>query len=148
MTKQVVRSCKSGLTIPTSVVLRHLFDVLDQEGMALVKTHCQNRPTNFVIVGWEMGQDEVTVWLNRVSCNALFEVLFKERQMPVGQMVTQAWVLGEEGFRKLTGSANVALYRGPLMNCNATEETKIVSIDVERKNSMFVAKPIRKTPEP
>ena len=57
-------------------------------------------------------------------------------------------MLGKESFRKFTGSSVVAVDRGPLMNCNATEETKIVSIDVERKDSVLVAKPIRKAPEP
>ena len=52
---QVTRLGESGLAIPTSEVLSHLFDVSDQKGMPLVKTHCQNRPTNFVIVGWKMG---------------------------------------------------------------------------------------------
>ena len=50
--------------------------------MPLVDAHCQHRPTEFVIVGWKMGQDEVTVWLKGISCNALFEVLLKQRQMP------------------------------------------------------------------
>ena len=68
--------------------------------------------------------------MNRVSCNALFEVLFKQRQMPFGQTVTQAWVLGKEGFRKLAGSANVVSHMGTPMNCDAAEEAKIVPIDV------------------
>ena len=148
MTKQVARLCESGLAIPTSVVVRHLFDVSDQECMPLVETHCQNRPANFVIVGGEMGQGKVTVWLNRVSCNALFEVLFKQRQMLVGQTVTQAWALGEESFSKLAGSANVVSCISTPMNSNAAEETKIVPKGVERKNAALVAKPIRKTPEP
>ena len=115
--------------------------------MTLVETHCHNRPANFVVVGWEVGQDEVTVWLNRVSCNALFEVLFKQRQTPVGQTVTQAGALGKESFRKLADSANVVSHMGPQMNCNAAEETKIVSKGVQRKDSVLVAKLIRKTAE-
>ena len=142
------RMCESGLTIPTSVAVRHLFDVSDQEGVPLVNTHCQNRPANFVIVGGKLGLDEVTVWLNRVSGNALFEVLFKQRQMLVGHTVTKAGALGKESFSKFAGSANVAFCISTPMNCNATEETKIVSINVERKNSVLVAKPIRKTTEP
>ena len=148
MTKQAARLCESGLTIPTSVVVRHLFDVSDQECMTLVETHCQNRPTNFVIVGWKMSQDEVAVWLNRVSCNALFEVLFKQRQMPVSQTVTQAWALGEESFRKFAGSSLVVSYISTPMNSNAAEETKIVPKGVQRHDSALVAKPIRKAPEP
>ena len=68
--------------------------------------------------------------------------------MPVGHTVTQAWVLGEEGFRKLAGSSPVVSYMGTPMNCNAAEETKIVPKDVERNNSSLVAKPIRKAPKP
>ena len=52
---QVARLCESSLTNPTSVVVRHLFYVSDQEGVPLVKTHCQNRAANFIIVGWEVG---------------------------------------------------------------------------------------------
>ena len=137
MPNQVARQCESGLAIPTSVVVRHLFDVSDQECMALVETHCQNRPANFVIVG-----------RNRVSRNALFEVTFKQRQMLVGQTVPQAGALGEESFRKLAGSANVVSHMSTPMNCNAAKEKKIVPKGVERKDSVLVAKPIRKTPEP
>ena len=68
--------------------------------------------------------------------------------MPVGHTVTKAWVFGEKGFRKFTGSANVATDRDTLMHSNATKETKIVPIGVERKDSVLVAKPIRKAPEP
>ena len=55
VTKQVANLGESGLAIPTSVVLRHLFDVSDQECMALVDPNCHHRPANFVIVGWEFG---------------------------------------------------------------------------------------------
>ena len=113
--------------------------------MPLINAHCQHRPTDFVIVGWKVGQDEVTVWLNRISCNALFEVLFKQWQMPVGQTVMQTRALSEKGFRKLAGSANVTPDMGTPMNSNAAEETIIVPIGVKRNDSFLVAKPIRKT---
>ena len=83
--------------------------------------HCQNRPTDFCIVGWKVGQEEVTVCLNRISCNTLFEVLFKQRQMPVGQTVTQAWAVGEEGFRNNMSTP---------MHSNAAEEAINVPIGV------------------
>ena len=54
-------------------------------------------------------------------------------------------MLGEEGFRKLAGSANVASYMSTPMNSNAAEETMIVPIDVKRNDSFLVVKPIRKT---
>ena len=147
VTNQVVSPCKGSLAIPTSVVLRNCLDVADQECMAFVETHCQNRLTNFVIVGRKVGYNEITVWLNRVSGNTLFEVLFKQRQMPVGQTVTQAWVSGEESFRKFAGSSHVVSYMGTPMNSNAAEEAVLVPIGVERKDSALVAKPIRKTPK-
>ena len=56
-----------------------------------------------------MGQDEVAVWLNRVSRNALFEVFFKQRQMLVGQTVTQAGPLGKESFLKFAGLRMLSL---------------------------------------
>ena len=68
--------------------------------------------------------------------------------MLVGQTVTQAWALGEESFSKFAGSSNVVSYMGTPMNCNAAEETKIVSKSVQRHESRLVAKLIRKTPEP
>ena len=71
--------------------------------MPLVDAHCQHQPTDFVIVGWKVGQDEVTVWLNRISCNALFDVLFKQRQMPVGQTVTQALGVGRRRLPQARG---------------------------------------------
>ena len=78
----------------------------------------------------------------------MFEVLFKQRQMPVGQTVTQTRTLGEERFRKFVVSANVTPDMGTPMNSNAAEETKIVPKGVEGNDFLFVAKPIRKTPEP
>ena len=47
--------------------------------------------------------------------------------MPVGQTVTQSRSLGEEGFRKFAGSANVTPDMGTPMNSNAAEETMIVT---------------------
>ena len=55
VTKQIANLGESGLAIPTGVVLRHLFDVSDQECMGLVDPNCHHRPANFVIVGWEVG---------------------------------------------------------------------------------------------
>ena len=68
--------------------------------------------------------------------------------MPFSQTVTQAWVLGEEGFSKFAGSANVVSHMGTPMKSNAAEHAMIVPKGVERKNSVLVVKPIRKTPEP
>ena len=68
--------------------------------------------------------------------------------MLVGQTVTQAGALGEESFSKLAGSSNVVSYMGTPMNSNAAEGTKIVPKGVQRKDSVLVAKPIRKTAEP
>ena len=68
--------------------------------------------------------------------------------MLVGQTVPQAGALGKESFNKLAGSANVVSHMSTPMNCNAAKETKIVPKGVERKDSMLVAKPIRKPPEP
>ena len=68
--------------------------------------------------------------------------------MPVGQTVTQTRALSEERFRKFVGSANVTSDMGTPMNSNAAKETKIVSKGVERKDSVLVAKPIRKTTKP
>ena len=68
--------------------------------------------------------------------------------MPVGQTVTQTWTLGEESLRKFAGSAHVVSHMSTPMNSNATKETKIVPKGVERKDSVLVAKPIRKTTEP
>ena len=147
MPHQVARLCESRLTIPTSVVARDLFEVSDQEGVPIEKPHCQNWPTGSVIVGWEVGQDEVTVRLHRVSGNALFEVLFKQGQMLVGQPIAQAWTLSEEGFLKLTGFAHVVSHMGTPMNSDAAKETTIVPIGVQRQNSVLVAKAIGKTPE-
>ena len=39
VTNQVARLCESGLTIPTSVVVRDCLDVSDQEGVPLVDAH-------------------------------------------------------------------------------------------------------------
>ena len=64
--------------------------------MPRIKTHCQNRFSDFVVVGGKMSQDKVTVGLHRVRCNALLEVPFKQKQVLVGQAVTKAWVLCEE----------------------------------------------------
>ena len=148
MPNRVARLGESRLAIPTSVVLRNLREVSDQKSMPIVKTHCQNWPADFFIVGREVGQDEVPVGLHRVSRNALFEVLFKQRQVLVGQTVTQAWTLGKEGFLKFSGFTHVVSYMGTPMNGDAAKEATIVPIGVQRQNSAFVAKPIRKMPTP
>ena len=90
---------------------------------------------------------KVTVGLNRVSLNALFEVLFKQRQMLVGQTITQAWPLSEEGFRTFVGSAHVVSYMRTPMNSNAAEETKLVAKGVKENDVSLVAKPIGKATE-
>ena len=147
MTNQVARLCESSLAILTSVIMCDFFDVSNQEGVPRIDAYCQNRPAYFVIVGREMDQDEVAVWLNRVSRNALFEVLFKQRQMFVSQTVTQAGPLGKESFLKFASFAHVVSHMSTPMNGDAAEEATIVPIGVERKDSVFVAQPIRKTPE-
>ena len=143
VTNQVVSPCKSSLAIPTRVVARDLFEVSDQEGVPSIKTHCQNWPADSVIIGREVGQDKVAVWLNRVGRNALFEVLFKQGQMLVGQPVTQAWTLGKEGCLKLTGFAHVVSHMCTPINRDAAEEATFVLIGVQRQNPALVAKPIR-----
>ena len=94
-----------------------------------------------------MGQDEVTVRLNRVSRNALFEMSFKQRQVLVGQPITQAWTLGKEGLLKLAGFTHVVSHMRTPMHSDAAEEATVVLISVQRQNSALVAKPIRKAPE-
>ena len=78
MPHQVVSPGESCLAVPASVGARDLLEVCDQEGVTVVKTHVQQRTTNLVIVGWNVGQDEVTVRLHRVSSNTLLEMLFKK----------------------------------------------------------------------
>ena len=78
MSRQVVSPGESGLTFSASVGARNLLEVCDQEGVSVVKTHVQQRPPNLVIVGRKVGQDEVAVRLHRVSCNTLFEMVFKQ----------------------------------------------------------------------
>ena len=111
--------------------------------MPRIKTHCQNWPTNLFVVGGKVSQDEVAVGLHRVRRNALFEVPFKQGQVLVGQAVTKAWTLGEEGFLKFSGFAHVVLHMRTPMNCEAAEEATIVPIGVQRQNSGLVAEPIR-----
>ena len=90
-----------------------------------------------------MSQDEVTVGLHRVRCNALFEVLFKQGQVLVGQTVTKAETLSEEGFLKLLGFTHVVSHLRTPMNSDAAEKATIVPIGVQRQNSGLAAKPIR-----
>ena len=77
MTGQVRSVYEAGLTIPTSKVVGYLLDVADQESMAFVDAHVQNRLANFLVVSWKMGQVEVAIRMHRVDRNALLEVLFK-----------------------------------------------------------------------
>ena len=147
MTKQVARRGESSLTIPASVVVRDLLEGSDQESVSIVKTHGQHRSAHFVIVGWEVGQDEVTVGLHRVSCNTLFEMSFKQRQMLVGQPVTQTRTLGKEGLLKLAGFTHVVSHMRTPMHSDAAEEATVVLISVQGQNSVLVAQPIRKATE-
>ena len=77
VTPQVARFCEACLTIPTGKVAGNLLDVADQESVTVVETHGPNRLANLVVIGWEMGQVEVTVGVHRVHHNTLLEVLFK-----------------------------------------------------------------------
>ena len=78
MSRQVASLGESGLAVPTSVGVRNLLEVCDQESVTVVKTHVQQRNTNLVIIGWDMGQDEVAVRLHLVSSNTLLEMFFKK----------------------------------------------------------------------
>ena len=90
-----------------------------------------------------MTQDEVTVGLHRVCRNALFEMLFKQGQVLVGQAITKARALGKEGFLKFSGFAHVVSHMSTPMNSEAAEEATIVPIGVQRQNSGLVAEKIR-----
>ena len=147
MPDQMTRLCESRLASPASVVVRNLLEVFDQKGVPVVKAHVQQRPSNLIIVGREVGQDEVAVRLNRVSCNTLFEMTFKQRQMLVGQPVTQAWPLGKEGLLKRAGFTHVVPHIGTTMHSNTPEEATVVLICVQGQNSTLVAQPIRKAPK-
>ena len=147
MPDQMTRLGESRLASPASVVVRNLLEVFDQKGVPVVNAHVQQRPSNLVIVGWEVGQDEVTIRLNRVSCNALFEMTFKQRQMLVGQPVTQAWPLGKEGLLKRAGFTHVVPHMGTTMHSDTPEEATVVLIGVQGQNSTLVAQPIRKAPK-
>ena len=96
-----------------------------------------------MVVGGKMSQDEVTVGLHRVRRNALFEVPFKQGQMLVGQTVTEAGALSEEGVLQLSELAHVVPHLRSPMNSDAAEEATIVPIGVQRQNSGLAAKPIR-----
>ena len=134
---------ESRLTTLTSEGAGNLSEVLDQEGVPRIKAHCQNRPSHLMVVGGNMRQDEVTVGLHRVRRNALFEVPFKQGQVFVGQTVTKAGTLSEEGVLQLSGFAHVVPHLRSPMNSDAAEEATIVPIGVQRENSVLVAKPIR-----
>ena len=75
---QVASLGESRLAFPASVGARDLLEVCDQEGVPIVKTHVQQRSTNLVIVSWDVGQNEVTVRLHRVSRNTLLKMIFKQ----------------------------------------------------------------------
>ena len=143
MTAQIGSLGESRLTNHTSEGAGSLCEISDQECVPRIKAHCQNRPSDLVIVGGKMSQDEVTVGLHRVRRNALFEVLFKQGQVLVGQTVTKAGTLSEEGFLKLSGFAHVVSDLRTPMNSDAAEKATIVPIGVQRQNSVLVAKPIR-----
>ena len=143
MAHQVGSLGESRLKIPPSEGAGNLGEVSDQECVPRIKTHCQNRPSDLIVVGRKMSQDEVTVGLRRVRGNALFEVLFKQRQMLVGQTVTKAGSLSEEGFLKLSGFTHVVSDLRTPMNSDAAEEATVVPIGVQRQNSGLAAKPIR-----
>ena len=134
---------ESHLTSLTSEGAGNLREIADQEGVARIKAHCQNWPSDLIVVGCKMRQDEVTVGLHRVRGNALFEVLFKQGQVLVGQTVTKAGTLSEEGFLKLSGFAHVVSDLRTPMNSDAAEEATIVPIGVQRQNSGLAAKPNR-----
>ena len=89
MTHQIARLSESCLTVRTSEGAGNLSEVLDQEGVPRIKAHCQKRPSDLIVVGGKMSQDEVTVGLHRVRRNALFEVPFKQGQVLVSQAVTE-----------------------------------------------------------
>ena len=148
MTHQATSLCESRLTVRTSEGAGNLSEVLDQEGVPRIKAHCQNRPSDLIIVGGKMSQDEVTVGLHRVRRNALFEVPFKQGQVLVGQTVTEAGTLSEEGVLQLSGFAHVVPHLRSPMNSNAAEEAPIVPIGVQRQHSVLVAKPVGETPLP
>ena len=78
MSCQMARLGESCLAFPASVGARNLLEICDQESVSVVKTHVQQRNTNLVIVGWNVGQDEVTVRLHRISSNTLLEMFFKK----------------------------------------------------------------------
>ena len=78
MPGQVASLGESCLTFPASVGASDLPEICDQEGVPVVKTHVQQRTTNLVIVGRNVGQDEVAVRLHRVSSNTLLEMIFKK----------------------------------------------------------------------
>ena len=114
--------------------------------MPRIKSHCQNRFSDFVVVGGKISQDKVTVGLHRVRCNALLEVPFKQGQVLVSQAVTNAGVLSEEFVLQLSGFAHVVPHLRSLLNSDTAEKAPIVPIGVQRQNSALVAKPVRKTP--
>ena len=78
MSRQMARLGESCLAFPASVGARDLLEICDQEGVPGVKTHVQQRLSNLIIVGRDVGQDEVAVKLHRVSSNTLLEMLFKK----------------------------------------------------------------------
>ena len=55
MSHQIASLGESCLAVPASVSARDLLEVCDQEGVTVVKTHVQQRTTNLVIVGWNVG---------------------------------------------------------------------------------------------
>ena len=61
----------------------------------------------------------------------------------VGQAVTKAGTLGEEGFLKFSGFTHVVSHMRTPMNSNTAEEATIVPIGVQRQNSGLFAEPIR-----
>ena len=143
VTLQMTSLGESRLTLPTSVRAGNLCEVADQECVPRIKTHCQNWPTNFILVGGKVSQDEVAVGLHRVRRNALFEMLFKQGQVLVGQAATKARAFGEKGFLEFSGFAHIVSHMRTPMNSNAAEEATLVPIGVQSQNSALVAEPIR-----
>ena len=55
MSHQMARFGESCLAFPASVGARDLLEICDQEGVPVVKTHVQQRASNLVIVGRDVG---------------------------------------------------------------------------------------------
>lgn len=132
MSLRMAPFCESCLTFFTCIIFWNSIEICDQESVLFIDSNVHLGHPNFVKAWRKIFQHKDSFGVNLIPRNPLLEMTFYKRTVPFVDP-TLNWTLVEKACSYLTSSFCVENTMHPLMDCDASKNTKLVSVCIKHQ---------------